>query len=84
MRVYAESKDRVTRCVERNLEMYAQRRQANTEMRHDFGYPSKGVSQFLNAQRSDQWRRLGDAKRYHRGLGSGQIGRSPCRRRAKK
>ena len=41
------------RWVERNLEMYAQRRQANTEMRHDFGHPDEVVSQVVNAQRSD-------------------------------
>ena len=54
MRVYAGSRDRVTRWVERNLEMYAQLRQANTEMRHDSGLPSKVVSQVVNAQRSGQ------------------------------
>ena len=54
LRVYAGSRDRVTRWVERNLEMYAQLRQANTEMRHDSGLPSKVVSQVVNAQRSGQ------------------------------
>ena len=49
MRVYAGHRDRVTRWVERNLEMHAQRGQANTEMRHDFGHPDEVVSQVVNA-----------------------------------
>ena len=54
MRVYAGNVDGVTRRVESNLEMYAQRRQADTEMRHRFGHPSEVVSQVVNAQRSGQ------------------------------
>ena len=54
MRVYAGNRDGVTRRVERNLEMYAQRRQANTEMRHRFGHPGEVVSQVVNALRSGQ------------------------------
>ena len=53
------------RKVEPNLEMYAQRWQANMEMRHDFGHQNEVVSQVVNAQRSEQWR-LGDAKKYQR------------------
>ena len=58
MRVYAGNVDGVTRRVERNLEMHAQRRQANTEMRRGFSHPGEVVSQVVNAQRSGQWRRL--------------------------
>ena len=42
------------RWVERKLEMYAQLRQANTEMRPDFGHPGEVASQVVNAQRSGQ------------------------------
>ena len=45
MRVYAGNRDRVTCWVERNLEIYAPRRQANRDMRHDFGHPDEAVSQ---------------------------------------
>ena len=54
MRVYAGNRDRVTCWVERNLEIYAQRLQANMEMRRDFGHPSEVASQVVNAQRSGQ------------------------------
>ena len=54
MRVYAGNVDGVPRRVESNLEMYAQRRQADTEMRHRFGHPGEVVSQVVNAQRSGQ------------------------------
>ena len=54
MRVYAGHRDGVPRCVERNLDMYAQRRQANTEMRRDLGHPGEVASQVVNAQRSGQ------------------------------
>ena len=68
MWVYAGngSGDGVPRRVERNLEMYAQRRQADTEMRRDLGHPGEVVSQVVNAQRSGQWRRLGDTKEAQR------------------
>ena len=59
MWVYAGNRDGVPRRVERKLEMYAQRRQADTEMRRGFGHPGEVVSQVVNAQRSGQWRRLG-------------------------
>ena len=52
MRVYAGNVDGVTRRVERNLEMYPQRRQASTEMRRGFGHLGEVVSQVVNAQRS--------------------------------
>ena len=52
MRVYAGNVDGVTRRVESNLEMYAQRRQANTEMRRGFGHPGEVVSQVVNGQRN--------------------------------
>ena len=44
--------------MERKLEMYAQCRQANTEMRRDWGPLGEVVSQVVNALRSGQWRRL--------------------------
>ena len=53
-RVYAGNRDGVPRRVESKLEMYAQRRQANTEMRRGFGHPGEVVSQVVNAQRSGQ------------------------------
>ena len=46
--------DGVPRRVERNLEMYAQRRRANTEMRRGFGHLGEVVSQVVNAQRIGQ------------------------------
>ena len=54
MRVYAGHRDGVTRRVESNLDMYAQRRQADTEMRRGFGHPGEVASQVVNAQRSGQ------------------------------
>ena len=54
MRVYAGNVDGVTRRVESNLEMYAQRRQADTEMRRGSGLLGEVVSQVVNAQRSGQ------------------------------
>ena len=51
MWVYVGNRDGVPRRVESNLEMYAQRRQANTEMRRDLGLPGEVVSQVVNAQR---------------------------------
>ena len=54
MWVYDGSRDRLPCRVESNLEMYAQRRQANMEMRHDFGHPDEVVSQVVSAQRSDR------------------------------
>ena len=54
MWVYAGNRDGVPRRVERKLEMYAQRRQADTEMRRGFGHPGEVVSQVVNAQRSGQ------------------------------
>ena len=50
MWVYAGNRDGMPRWVERILEMYemyAQRWQANTEMKHDFGHPSEVVSQVV-------------------------------------
>ena len=69
MWMYAGNRDGVPRRVERNLEMYAQRRQADTEMRRDLG-PGEVVSQVV-AQRpmAAVW---GDAKKSTR-LGRGQI-----------
>ena len=52
--MYAGNRDGVAGWVERNLEKYAQRWQANMEMRHDFGHQSEVVSQVVNAQRSGQ------------------------------
>ena len=37
MWLYPGNRDGMPRWVEGNLEMFAQRRQANTEMRYDFG-----------------------------------------------
>ena len=54
MWVYAGNRDGMPRRVERKLEMYAQRRQADTEMRRGFGHPGEVVSQVVNAQRSGQ------------------------------
>ena len=54
MWVYPGNGDGMTRRVENNLEMYAQRRQADTEMRRDLGHPGDVVSQVVNAQRSGQ------------------------------
>ena len=54
MWVYVGNRDGMPCRVERRLEMYAQRRQANTEMRHRFGHPGEVVSQVVNAQRSGQ------------------------------
>ena len=51
MWMYAGNRDGVPRRVERNLEMYAQRRRADTEMRRDLGLPGEVVSQVVNAQR---------------------------------
>ena len=59
MRVYTGSRDGVIGRVERDHEKYAQRRQANTEVRRDFGHPGEVISQVVNAQRRDQWRRFG-------------------------
>ena len=47
MWVYAGNRDGMPRWVERILEMYAQRWQVNTEMKHDFGHPSEVVSQVV-------------------------------------
>ncbi len=54
MRVYAGNVDGMPRRVERNLEMYAQRRQADTEIRRGFGHPGEVASHIVNAQRSGQ------------------------------
>ena len=54
MWVYPGNRDGMPRWVERNPEKYAQRRQANTEMRHDFGHPDEVVSQVVSTPRSDR------------------------------
>ena len=51
MWVYAGNRDGMPCLVERKLEMYAQRRQADTEMRRDFGHPGEVVSQVVTALR---------------------------------
>ena len=52
--VYAGNRNVVTRWMERKILMYAKRRQANTEIRHDFGHPTEVISQVVSAQRSGQ------------------------------
>ena len=54
MLVYAGHRDGVPRWVERNLERYAQRRRADTEMRRGFSHPGEVASHVVNAQRSGQ------------------------------
>ena len=49
MWVYTGNKDGVTGWVKRDPETQVQCRQANTEMRHDFGHPGEVVFRVMNA-----------------------------------